>query len=86
MGNINFTEKKFGDIDRLSTASLTNGITDKMFGTASNFNSPLGANYPIVKSQATSSSSSTANSSTQNQKPHNVAGKFIYLSVIIYPG
>lgn len=44
-------ERKFGDVERLSTASLTNGVSEKMFGTTG-YNNPLGASYPPVKQQA----------------------------------
>ena len=57
-------ERKFGDIERLTTASLTNGVTEKAFGSASNYNSPLGASYPIVKSQPSQPS--------QSQKSHHI--------------
>ena len=57
-------ERKFGDIERLTTASLTNGVTEKAFGSASNYNNPLGASYPIVKSQPSQQS--------QSQKSHHI--------------
>ena len=62
-----FTERKFGDIERLSTASLTNGLTDKVFGTGS-YNSPLGASYPPVK---------TSGQSSQSQKSLSL-GEFLF--------
>jgi len=56
-----FSERKFGDIERLSTASLTNGLTDRVFGT-SNYSNPLGASYPPVKTSGQSSQSQTQKS------------------------
>ncbi|XP_057297235.1 inhibitor of growth protein 3-like [Hydractinia symbiolongicarpus] len=45
-------KRKFGDIERLSTASLTNGLPEKSFPSIY----PLGTTYPLTKSSSISQS------------------------------
>lgn len=64
-------KKKFGDIERLSTATLTNGVSNKMFG--GTYNSPLGATYPPVKSSLQSSQATQKSLSLSKQtSPGNI--------------
>jgi len=55
-------KKKFSDVERLSSSSLTNGISDKSY---SNIYSPLGASYPLSKSPVSSASATINKNSTK---------------------
>ncbi|XP_066925759.1 inhibitor of growth protein 3-like [Clytia hemisphaerica] len=59
-------KRKFGDVERLTTACLSNGLTDKLFGgTTTSYNNPLGASYPPTKSNSQPSSSQSQKTISQ---------------------